>query len=114
MVIQEGAAKSPFRAFRARDTILLWGELRGPFLIGLHDALDELGLGQAAFAVIKGDEHLGDFDFGRFFHGLGFGRGGDHILCGVGGQGGPNGENGGKGAEAEEPGFQGFLVHGLS
>jgi len=114
MVVQEGAAKSPFCAFRARDAILLRRELRGPFLIGLYDALDELGLGQAAFAVIKGDEHLGDFDFGGFFHGLCFGRGGDHILCGVGGPGGPNGENGGQGAEAEEPGFQGFLVHGLN
>ena len=78
MVIQEGTAKSPFRAFCTRDAILLRGELCRPFLIGLHDSVDELGLGQAAFAVIKGDEHfirstrIGGF----FFHGLSGGFGG--------------------------------------
>ncbi len=78
MVVQEGAAKSPFRAFRARDAILLRGELRSPFLIGLHDARDELGLGQAAFAVIKGDEHFirSALIGGFFFHGLSGGFGG--------------------------------------
>lgn len=100
MVIQEGTAKSPFRAFRTRDAILLRRELRGPFLIGLYDALDELGLGQAAFAVIKGNEHFirSALVGGFFFHGLSGGFGGRDAE-----------EHEPAGGEGEEGGF-----HGLS
>ena len=99
MVVQEGAAKSPFRAFRARDAILLGSELRGPFFIGLHDALNELGLGQAAFAVIKGDEHFirSALIGGFFFHGLSGGFGGRDVE-----------EHEPAGGEGEEGGFHDF------
>ena len=111
LVVEQGAAERTLGTLGARDEILVRRKHRRPLGIGLDDLIDQRGLADAAFTVVERDEHLGDLGLSGFFHGLGFGRGGDRGLLVTGGgegvsEGGEDDDAGG-----EEPGFR---IHSLS